>query len=121
MAIIFSLPWALLMWAMVMFFIALLLLSFLQSNTPTRAIVAVASAMLAALVVSCIRWSWESSDGIEEWSTSLLPSIKRAFSRGRDRCHKIFVFLSRRERPSPRAPGVDSAYPMSNREEGGVV
>ncbi|KAI9438581.1 hypothetical protein H4582DRAFT_182781 [Lactarius indigo] len=101
MAIIFSLPWALLMWAMVMFFIALLLFSFYQSNTPTRVIVAVASAMLAALVVSCIRWAWESSDG-------------------REACYNLFVFLSRRERPSPRAPDADDVYPMSNHEGGGV-
>ncbi|KAH8987810.1 hypothetical protein EDB92DRAFT_2014060 [Lactarius akahatsu] len=121
MAIIFSLPWALLMWAMVMFFIALLLFSFYQSNTPTRVIVAVASAMLAALVVSCIRWAWESSDGRAEWSSSLLPSITHAFSHCRARCYNLFVTLSRRERPSPSAPDADTAYPMSNREEGGFV
>ncbi|KAI9438578.1 hypothetical protein H4582DRAFT_2098566, partial [Lactarius indigo] len=55
MAIIFSLPWALLIWATVMFFVALLLFSFYQSNTPTRIFVAVASVTLAALVGSCIR------------------------------------------------------------------
>ncbi|KAH9979764.1 hypothetical protein BJV74DRAFT_121406 [Russula compacta] len=36
MAIIFSLPWALLMWSMVIFFIALLLLCFTISNNSTR-------------------------------------------------------------------------------------
>ncbi|KAH9031675.1 hypothetical protein EDB85DRAFT_1328466 [Lactarius pseudohatsudake] len=121
MAIIFSLPWALLMWAMVKFFIALLLFSFYQSNTPTRVVVAVASTMLAALVVSCIGWAWESSDGREEWTSSLPPSITHAFSHCRARCHNLFVSLSRRERPSPSAPDADTAYPMSNREEGGVV
>ncbi|KAH9003374.1 hypothetical protein EDB86DRAFT_2891767 [Lactarius hatsudake] len=125
MAIIFSLPWALLMWAMVMFFVALLLFSLYRSNTPTRVIVAVASAMLAALVVSCIRWAWESSDGRVEWSGNLLPSFAHAFSHCRATCYNLFVFLSRRERPSPRtsprAPDADIVYPVFNREGGGVV
>ncbi|KAI9458695.1 hypothetical protein BJY52DRAFT_1223443 [Lactarius psammicola] len=102
MAIIFSLPWALLMWAMVMFFIALLLFSFYHSNTPTRIFVAVASAMLATLVGSSIRKAWESSDRREEWSGSL-PSIARTFGHVRVKFYKVFVFISRRERPSLRA------------------
>ena len=104
-----------------MFFIALLLFSFHHSNTPTRIFVAVASAVLAALVGSCIRKAWESSDGREEWSSSL-PSITRTFSYARVKCYNLFVFISRREHPSPHAADhADSIHSMSNREEGGVV
>ena len=105
-----------------MFFIALLLFSFYYSNTPTRIFVAVASAMLAALTVWCIGRAWESSDGREVWTSSLLPSISRAFSHGRVKCHDLFAVISRRGHPSSQAPdGAESVLPMSVREEGGAV
>ncbi|KAI9462773.1 hypothetical protein BJY52DRAFT_1184902 [Lactarius psammicola] len=55
--ITFSLPWALLMWAMVMFFIALLFFSFHHSNGSTRISVTVALTMLTALIGFCVRWT----------------------------------------------------------------
>ncbi|KAI0250647.1 hypothetical protein BJV78DRAFT_1283069 [Lactifluus subvellereus] len=78
MTVVFSLPWALLMWSyvvlrpqdflphiyrishasvvdrMVLFFIALLLLCFTISNTSTRIFVSVTSVMMAPPVVGCI-------------------------------------------------------------------
>jgi len=51
MAIVFSLPWALLMWSMVLFFIGLLLSCFTHSNASTRICVAVVSVMVACLTV----------------------------------------------------------------------
>ncbi|KAF8257609.1 hypothetical protein EI94DRAFT_1757514 [Lactarius quietus] len=80
MAIIFSLPWALLMWAMVMFSIALLLFCFSISNPLTRIFAAVTSVMVTALIGWCIRTAWESSEERGQWISSLLPSIKRALS-----------------------------------------
>lgn len=101
-----------------MFFIALLLFSFYYSNTPTRIFVAVASAMLAALTVWCVGRAWESSDGREVWTSSLLPSISRAFSHCREKCHNI---LLRRGHPSHAPDGAESVLSMSVREEGGAV
>jgi hypothetical protein len=102
MAIIFSLPWALLMWSyvlpnlprcyfqltftastltspvvnrMAMFFIALLLFCFTISNAPTRIIVCVSSVMMSPLVAGCILTSWRSSDDGELWQNSL--TLKR--------------------------------------------
>ncbi|KAI0296393.1 hypothetical protein BC826DRAFT_934163 [Russula brevipes] len=60
MAIIFSLPWALLMWSMVVFFIALLLLCFTISNMATRIFVGFISVLMASLIVWCIQSTWES-------------------------------------------------------------
>ncbi|KAN0127127.1 hypothetical protein V8E53_015065 [Lactarius tabidus] len=79
MAIIFSLPWALLMWAMVMFFVALLLVCFGTSNLSTRIFIAVTSVMVAVLVGWCILWSWRSGDSGKVWFNSLLLSLRRAF------------------------------------------
>lgn len=87
MAIIFGLPWALLMWAMVMFSIALLLFCFRISNLPTRIFVAVASMMVAVLIGWCIRSAWESSDERGAWLDSLLPSVTRALGHVRAACH----------------------------------
>ena len=105
-----------------MFFIALLLFSFVFSNTLTRIFVTVASAMLAVLTVWCIRRAWESSDGSEVWSSSLVPSIGRAFSHVRVKCHKLIVLMLRWEHPSLRAPEhAQSVHSMRDRGEGGVV
>ncbi|KAH9171928.1 hypothetical protein EDB89DRAFT_2174042, partial [Lactarius sanguifluus] len=81
MAIIFSLPWALLMWAMVMFSIALLLLCFSISNVSTRISVAVTSVIVAALIVWCIHSAWESSEEKGVWLDRFLPYIKHVLDR----------------------------------------
>jgi len=78
MAIVFSLPWALLMWAMMMFFVALLLVCFRISNLSTRIFVAVTSVIVAVLIAWCILWSWRSGDSGKVWVNSLLSCIKHA-------------------------------------------
>ncbi|KAH8987898.1 hypothetical protein EDB92DRAFT_1801018 [Lactarius akahatsu] len=106
MAIIFSLPWALLMWAMVMFSIALLLFCFSISNLSTRTFVTVTSVMVAALIGWCIRSAWESSDERGAWLSSLLPSTTRALDHVRATCHRVFASINltlRRENPSSLA------------------
>ncbi|KAF8474433.1 hypothetical protein DFH94DRAFT_131009 [Russula ochroleuca] len=66
-----SLPWALLMWSMVIFFIALLLFCFKISNVSTRIFVAMMSVLVATLIGWCIRTAWESSDDDDVWENSL--------------------------------------------------
>ncbi|KAI9438665.1 hypothetical protein H4582DRAFT_1814393, partial [Lactarius indigo] len=116
MAIIFSLPWALLMWAVVMFSIALLLLCFRISNPSTRVFVAVTSVMVAVLIGWCIRSAWESSDERGAWLRSLIPSIAHALGHVRARCQIIITsmdFTLRRENPSSVALGhVGSVHPI---------
>ncbi|KAI0277908.1 hypothetical protein BGY98DRAFT_976625, partial [Russula aff. rugulosa BPL654] len=51
MAVVFSLPWALLMWSMATFFIALLLFCFTISNKATRISVIAMSIMVVILIV----------------------------------------------------------------------
>ncbi|KAI9458584.1 hypothetical protein BJY52DRAFT_412493 [Lactarius psammicola] len=100
MAIIFSLPWALLMWAMVMFSIALLLLCFSISNLSTRIFVAVTSVMVAALIGWCIRTAWESSEERGVWLSSFLPYVTRALDRIYGVRRDFFALILRRENPS---------------------
>ena len=93
LAIIHSLPWALLMWSyvisclprrcsrityinhpsdnrMVTFFVALLLFCVSISNFPTRIFVSIASALLATLIVWCIQTAWESTEDSSVWQNS---------------------------------------------------
>jgi ABC-type nickel/cobalt efflux system permease component RcnA len=105
-----------------MFFIALLLFSFYYSNTSTRVFVVVASALLSVLTVWCIRRAWESSDGVEAWFGSLMPSITRAFSHARDRCHNLLAVMSPRGHlASHTQEHGNSAHTTPNHEEGEVV
>ncbi|KAI0253083.1 hypothetical protein BJV78DRAFT_1390005 [Lactifluus subvellereus] len=62
MAIVFSLPWALLMWSMVSFFVALLLSCFTHSNAPTRISVVAMSGIVACLTVWSILTAWRSNN-----------------------------------------------------------
>ncbi|KAH9003499.1 hypothetical protein EDB86DRAFT_2826626 [Lactarius hatsudake] len=71
LAIILSLPWALLMWSMVTFFVALLLFCFGTSNTLTRIFVAVTSAVVVVLVGWCIRHSCPNHKGAGYRSSTL--------------------------------------------------
>ncbi|KAH9171923.1 hypothetical protein EDB89DRAFT_1029604 [Lactarius sanguifluus] len=106
MAIIFSLPWALLMWAMVMFSIALLLFCFSISNLSTRIFVAVTSVMVAVLIGWCVRSAWESSDERGAWFSNLPPSVTRALDHVRATCYRIIAsidFTQRRENSSSLA------------------
>ncbi|KAI0248227.1 hypothetical protein BJV78DRAFT_1237684 [Lactifluus subvellereus] len=120
MAIIFSLPWALLMWSMVMFFIALLLFCFSISNISTRIFVSVMSVMMAPLVVGCILTSWRSSDDGELWHDSLAV-LKRSRD-GVSARLKHFVlgtFRLHYTRPTSHPPDVDgSTHSMTERQNG---
>ncbi|KAI9444163.1 hypothetical protein H4582DRAFT_2053868 [Lactarius indigo] len=125
-AIVFSLPWALLMWAQAIsprracFFITLLFFNFHHSNNSTWIFVTVASAILAALIGWFIRWVWESSDGRGVWIVNLLPSLMRALSHARVRYYNLFGVISRRGHPSsPNQANILHSTP--NREEREVV
>jgi len=72
MAIILSLPWALLMWSMVIFFIALLLFCFRISNLGTRISVSIMSVFVVTLIMWCIWTAWESTEGEDVWRDSLV-------------------------------------------------
>jgi len=109
MAILFSLPWALLMWAMVMFFVALLLVCLGTSNLPTRIFIAVTSVMMVVLVGWCILWSWRSGESGKVWFNSLPLSLTRAFGATRVIGDYFFRLKSRQSRQSSSAgdhPGV---------------
>ena len=56
---------------MVIFSIALLLFCFKISNLATRISVSIMTALVATLVIWCIRTSWESTEGEDVWQDSL--------------------------------------------------
>jgi len=120
MAIVFGLPWALLMWSMVIFFIALLLLCFTISNTSTCIFVSVMSVMMAPPVVGCILICRRSSDDGELWHESLVV-LKRSSDRLLA-CLKHFALGALRlryARPTPHIPDeVGSAHSMTVRQDG---
>ena len=95
MAIIFSLPWALLMWSyvilclpdlllgsslrnppfvdrMVIFFVALLFFCFSISNASTRIFVAIMSVLVITFIVWCIRAAWEFTEDEYVWQNSVV-------------------------------------------------
>ncbi|KAI0253111.1 hypothetical protein BJV78DRAFT_241690 [Lactifluus subvellereus] len=78
MAIVFSLPWALLMWSMVLFSIALLLSCFTHSNASTRISVTVMSVIVACLTVWSTLTTWRSDADWEVVYYKYLFVLKRA-------------------------------------------
>jgi len=125
MAIIFSLPWALLMWAMVTFSIALLLFCFSISNPSTRIFITVTSVMVSVLIGWCIHSSWESCDERGAWLGNPLLSLTRALGHVRSTCRRVFASIdngSRRENPSSLSLGrVGSVRAMPDRERTVIV
>ncbi|KAI0250650.1 hypothetical protein BJV78DRAFT_544493 [Lactifluus subvellereus] len=123
MAIVFGLPWALLMWSMVIFFIALLLLCFTISNTSTRIFISVMSLVMTPPVVGCILVSRRSSDDGELWHDSLVV-LKRSGDRLLA-CLKHFAlgaFGLCYARPTLHIPDeVRSAHSMTERQDGVAV
>ncbi|KAI0253090.1 hypothetical protein BJV78DRAFT_239576 [Lactifluus subvellereus] len=81
MAIVFSLPWALLMWSMVLFFIGLLLSCFTHSNASTRISVAAMLGIVACLTVWSILTAWRSNDDWEVLFYKCRFVLKRAGDR----------------------------------------
>jgi len=67
LAIMFSLPYALLMWGMVSFLIAFWFMCLQDSNAATRSVVVTVCGVLLILIVWCICTSWEEQEpGNEE-------------------------------------------------------
>ncbi|KAI9458570.1 hypothetical protein BJY52DRAFT_1416360 [Lactarius psammicola] len=125
LAIIFSLPWALVMWSMVTFFVALLLFCFDTSNSSTRIFVAVTSVVVAVLVGWCMQSPWGSIDAMMRRFNGLLPFITYALDNARARCHQILAsidFILRQGSPSSAALGnTGDVPPIPDREGVGVV
>ncbi|KAJ7640899.1 hypothetical protein DFH06DRAFT_1477813 [Mycena polygramma] len=69
LAILYSLPYAMLIWSMLSFLAAFSFMCFEQSNLVTRALVAVLWAAVAALILWCVFTAWESGDW--DWLRSL--------------------------------------------------
>jgi len=117
LAIIFSLPWALLMWSMVIFSVALLLFCFTISNTSTRIATGTMSAVIVALVAWCIRTAWKSGDSRGLRQDSLL-TLRRARDRLFARLKHFVLVLS-----IPLSPPEDvhNVHSMVDRQgQGGV-
>jgi len=96
---------------MVMFFIALLLLSFNISNTSTRIFVGVMSTLVAALIMWCIRTAWKPTEKDDAWRESLvvLGRTRGNVSKNvKEFAQRVLTLFSIR-----RAPGdVHSIHPM---------
>ncbi|KAH9973818.1 hypothetical protein BGW80DRAFT_1306583 [Lactifluus volemus] len=118
LAITFSLPWALLMWSMVTFSIALLVLCFYISNMPTRMVIAVSTFTSAPPVIVCVVISWLTSDDGELWKNNLVVfkrSGVRLFVRPLKRLQQqITSHLPRlhNTHPAPQSPSI----PMADRQ-----
>ncbi|KAJ6588850.1 hypothetical protein B0H19DRAFT_1248446 [Mycena capillaripes] len=70
LAILYSLPYALLIWSMVSFLVAFLLMCFEKSNLVTRTLVAVIWTVVAVLILWCVFTVWEGGDW--DWPRDLL-------------------------------------------------
>ena len=75
---------------MVMFSVALLLFCFTISNISTRIFVTVMTALIASLIMWCIRIAWESTDDFDVWHNNL-----SALRRTRDSLFKRVKELGR--------------------------
>ncbi len=140
LAIIFSLPWALLMWSYafsylpkrcsisrnpllsgrtVIFSVAMLLFCFTISNTSTRIASATMSAVIVALVAWYTRTAWESGDGRGVGQDSLL-TLRRAGGRLFARLkHFVLMLIPLRPFPTRRASeDVHSVHSMVDRQGG---
>ncbi|KAI9438686.1 hypothetical protein H4582DRAFT_190509 [Lactarius indigo] len=125
MAIVFGLPWALLMWSMVTFSIALLILCFRISNTSTRIVVSVTSALVATTIWWCIGSAWESNDDMAAFLCEPRRFFSRTLNDAGATSHRILAlidFIFSRGSHSSVAPGyVGNVRSTPGREEGGVV
>ncbi|KAF8474432.1 hypothetical protein DFH94DRAFT_855629 [Russula ochroleuca] len=96
MAIIFSLPWALLMWSIVIFFIALLLFCFSISNILSRIFIAIVSVLVITLIIWSIRTAWDSAEHNDDvWYKSLVV-FRRARVALFERVKEFIPFHTRR-------------------------
>ncbi|KAK0192797.1 hypothetical protein F5146DRAFT_1041518 [Armillaria mellea] len=67
LAIMYSLPYALLMWAMVTFLSAFSIMCFTASNVTVRMLVGTAWLAIAVLIFWCIMTSWEDKQSSDRW------------------------------------------------------
>ncbi|KAL4258997.1 hypothetical protein AB1N83_007696 [Pleurotus pulmonarius] len=74
LAILYSLPYALLMWAMLAFVGSFSFLCFDSTNLVTRLLVGAVCVVIAALIIWCIWYAWESS-GHEPWWKPALEKL----------------------------------------------
>ncbi|SRR6266849_10225104 len=96
---------------MVIFFIALLLFCFEISNLATRISVSIMSAFVPALVIWCIRNTWESDDDESVWRDSLI-----AFQRARSNLFKrVKNFNPFRARRVPRHVPQGDQFTLTDR------
>ncbi|KAJ7754473.1 hypothetical protein B0H16DRAFT_1542487 [Mycena metata] len=80
LAVLYALPYSLLIWSMVSFLAAFSFMCFENSDLLTRSMVAVLWAAVAVLILWCIVTAWESSDwdwlrNLFCWPVSCLPSM----------------------------------------------
>jgi len=71
MAVVFSLPWALLIWSMLLSLTAVLQYSWSVSNLRSRIIIASILALVFSLLGGCMWTIWESSSGLRVWLNDL--------------------------------------------------
>jgi len=138
MAIVFSLPWALLMWScviscipcrpfsyglltppdrMVTFFIALFLYCFSIPTKRTFISIVSSSVIVVVFVAGCICTTWEPSDEGGVWSNRVQPSIRRALHSIRTSAR---VVKSLRDRFSSDTPNeVGSVHSLAELQNGG--
>ncbi|KAJ6588820.1 hypothetical protein B0H19DRAFT_220413 [Mycena capillaripes] len=76
LAILYSLPYAMLIWSMVSFLAAFSFMCFLRSSLVTRTLVAVLWAAVAALILWCVFTAWDSGDW--DWLRGLLSCWRPA-------------------------------------------
>jgi len=105
LAIIYSIPWASLMWSMVTFSVALLLFCFVVSNLWTRIFVALISAPMVFFTLWCLWITWEFTNDREVWLRGFRPSIARALQGIRSSALRAVESL--RNRPASHAQDVN--------------
>ncbi|KAF4583408.1 hypothetical protein AB1N83_008525 [Pleurotus pulmonarius] len=80
LAILYSLPYALLMWAMLVFVGSFSFLCFDSTNLVTRLLVGPVCVVIAALIIWCIWYAWESSEHEPWWKPAPEKLVLRAKS-----------------------------------------
>ncbi|KAI0064322.1 hypothetical protein BV25DRAFT_1990069 [Artomyces pyxidatus] len=92
LAIIFSVPYALLMWAMLTFLIAILLLCFQDTVLATRIPVGVASCAVAWFVFWAILHAWDSGDlSGKTWLGSVGPALRNMPKQFAVKCKDVYT------------------------------
>ncbi|KAK0237922.1 hypothetical protein EDD85DRAFT_832343 [Armillaria nabsnona] len=109
LAILYGLPYALLMWAMILFLSAFSLMCFTASNLSVRMLVGSAWLAIGVLILWCIMTSWETKQPDHRWHMLSLEFLDNIWSRlpAPTICWHIAERLSNIHWPL-RRPSVDS-------------